>query len=92
MRPKICNISPLCYSSNSIGPYRADEFEEQRLVNLLEKEMLTEHPNVPWNNIAGLQQALWSKIYNPIWKIRYFRVVYNRSQVLVSGTETKVQF
>ena len=76
MRPKICNISPLCYSSNSIGPYRADELEEQRLVNLLEKEMLTEHPNVPWNNIAGLQQAkslLQEAVILPILMPDYFQ-------------------
>ena len=75
MRPKICNMCPL-FDSNSIGPYRADEFEEQRLVNLLEKEMLTEHPNVPWSNIAGLQQAkslLQEAVILPILMPDYFQ-------------------
>ena len=75
MRLKICNITPL-FDRTSIGSYRADEFEEQRLVNLLEKEMLTEHPNVPWSNIAGLKQAkslLQEAVILPILMPDYFQ-------------------
>ena len=72
---------------SSIGPYRAEEIEEQRLVNVLEKEMLSKHPNVPWGDIAGLNQAkslLQEAVILPILMPDYFQGINRliRSEVL----------
>lgn len=62
--------------TSSLGPYRAEDIEEQRLVNLLEKEMLSKHLNVPWTDIAGLQEAkglLQEAVILPILMPDYFQ-------------------
>ncbi len=58
------------------GYYRTDDPEEQRLVNVLEREMLSKHPNVPWTDIAGLQEAkglLQEAVILPILMPEYFQ-------------------
>ena len=58
------------------GIYRTEDPEEQRLVNVLEREMLSKHPNVPWTDIAGLQEAkglLQEAVILPILMPEYFQ-------------------
>ena len=60
----------------SLNFFRVEEIEEQRLVNILEKEMLSKHPNVPWSDIAGLNQAkslLQEAVILPILMPDYFQ-------------------
>lgn len=61
---------------NKSGYYRSEDPEEQRLVNVLEREMLSKHPNVPWTDIAGLQEAkglLQEAVILPILMPEYFQ-------------------
>lgn len=63
-------------SDSGSGYYRTDDPEEQRLVNVLEREMLSKHPNVPWTDIAGLQEAkglLQEAVILPILMPEYFQ-------------------
>lgn len=63
-------------SNISGGPYRAEDIEEQKLVNVLEREMLSKNPNVPWSEIAGLHEAkglLQEAVILPILMPDYFQ-------------------
>jgi katanin p60 ATPase-containing subunit A1 len=58
------------------GPFRSEEPEEQRLVSVLEREMLSRHPNIPWTDIAGLHEAkglLQEAVILPILMPEYFQ-------------------
>ena len=58
------------------GPYRSEDPEEHRLVQVLEREMLSRHPNVPWTDIAGLHEAkglLQEAVILPILMPDYFQ-------------------
>lgn len=58
------------------GQFRSDDPEEQKLVLVLEREMLSRHPNVPWTEIAGLGEAkalLQEAVILPIIMPDYFQ-------------------
>ena len=58
------------------GPYQCDDPEEEKLVTVLEREMLSRHPNVPWTEIAGLHEAkalLQEAVILPILMPDYFQ-------------------
>ena len=54
----------------------SDDIEEQKLVNLLEREMLQRNPGTSWNDIAGLNDAkslLQEAVVLPLLMPDYFR-------------------
>ena len=58
------------------GPFRTEDPEEHKLVQVLEREMLSRHPNVPWTDIAGLHEAkglLQEAVILPILMPDYFQ-------------------
>ncbi len=75
-------VRPVSSSSSSesgishIGPFRPEEPEEQKLVNILEREMLLRNPSVPWTDIAGLTEAkslLQEAVILPLLMPEYFQ-------------------
>ena len=59
-----------------LGQFFSDDIEEQRLVNLLEREMLQRNPGTSWNDIAGLNDAkslLQEAVVLPLIMPDYFR-------------------
>ena len=59
-----------------LGHFISEDGEEQRLVNLLEREMLQKNPGTSWNDIAGLNDAkslLQEAVVLPLIMPDYFR-------------------
>ena len=56
--------------------FRPEDIEEQRLVSLLEREMLTKNPGTSWSDIAGLGDAkslLQEAVVLPLLMPNYFK-------------------
>ena len=59
-----------------MGQFMSEDIEEQRLVNLLEREMLQRNPGTSWNDIAGLSDAkslLQEAVVLPLIMPDYFK-------------------
>ena len=59
-----------------MGQFVTEDIEEQRLVNVLEREMLQRNPGTSWNDIAGLNDAkslLQEAVVLPLIMPDYFR-------------------
>ena len=56
--------------------FKADDIEDQRLANLLEREMLQKSPGTHWHDIAGLADAkalLQEAVVLPLLMPDYFK-------------------
>ena len=83
-RPQDADEDSTSASSSPDGPhldqvgglFRCEDPEEHKLVQVLEREMLSRHPNVPWTDIAGLHEAkglLQEAVILPILMPDYFQ-------------------
>lgn len=69
-------LSSSSSSSDSLSPFRCEDSEEQRLVGVLEREMLQKNPGTNWADIAGLTEAkalLQEAVILPLLMPEYFQ-------------------
>ena len=73
--------------------FKAEDIEDQRLANLLEREMLQKSPGTHWHDIAGLGEAkalLQEAVVLPLLMPDYFKGIRRplKAQALFFGAPT----